>query len=1007
MLRIALFVDGASRATLLPFAPLLLGHLMLKQNEDVANPLPEFMWGSVTWATAGMMAIYLTGRAVGTAIGAHSDKVQKFYRDSQSKAFSRTTGAVFAFHLFSFGTGLKDTVSLYFMRFLMGILVGLLLRVASGNRQGLDEKSLEHIVETGIAKVWLIGFAISMLTSGVLYYPLCHSSIFTTLMGGGKYTLAWLVGPIIFVVIVIITDLVLNCVCGRFIIAEDYTYNQPEKTNYGKNSKQRSIIKEDYFVESSHGPSTVKKRTRLGSNGNRARFGSSSRGRLGSYNSSGRRNRLDSNKSNDTFFDCESQGTSGSIIWDFDEETGLNSPQHTSAKVDLKDHSFSVARYENGKCVYDDGSPSPVQAELCVALLPPAWNVIHKTNANKKWEATKRWRIENKVWKIHSLPHSVFPKIKEAYPHYVHGYSKLGYPIVYEKPGAMTLKKHFSEGTITVNDMLHHYSFFMEFLSNSLCSRPEIREMLDKRPEGKDACHWGFMVVMNVSGLSLGVLSGDVLRYLQKAGKVNADHYPSSTNIALIVNSPFWLSGVFGKIKSILPENTQADILSSSNQLEGMRKHIDDDQIPKEYGGSSPYALGEHPFEKELHKVVALGMKNTDDDDDDEFLFGGPSTIAADHTMQEKVSFDIPEHVTKARFGSEDFDDIETGDNQTSPLFSSGSDHKYSISCDDEMPSCRHVISLRNGHKWKNARYYAEEYIFVMISVIHFVWCAAQGSLETIVPVWLLSPQVFGGLGYEPRRSAFALFTASIVVMWLLRSKMAKSVGGIPANAPMRGYRIGVGAEAVLLLLLPFVPYISNFDNMLVLTTNALFFAAMFIASIIGRISSVKLHSIASSAYVEKISLRCDSRTGIGQCLNLIADFVQKGGLSYILGVTGEVVGALIVTPIMIWSSQNDHHFPLDASFAFYTGSTLCAFLYMSSFSFKVAGETFSRRIVDERLHQTAPSSCSILRDVIAVSSQDMASMFEEQNWSSSTALGRQSSIIKSEEDSKFNAKKI
>ena len=998
MLRIALFVDGASRATLLPFAPLLLGHLMLKHDEDVANPLPESMWGSVTWATAGMMAIYMIGRAIGTAVGAHSDKVQTFYRDSQSKAFSRTTGAVFAFHLFSFGTGLKDSVSLYFMRFLMGILVGLLLRVASGNRQGLDEKSLEHIVETGIAKVWLIGFAISMLTSGVLYYPLCHSSIFTTLMGGGKYTLAWLIGPIIFTAVVLMTDVVLNCVCGRFIVADDHTYHQHEMRNNGKSSSQKSTTKEDSFVESSHGTSTVKKRMRLGSNGNRARFGSASRRRIDSYQSIGRRNRLDSSKSNDVFFDCESQCTAGSITWDCDEESGLNSPWRTSANIDLKDYSFSVAKYENGKCVYDDGSPSPVQAELCVAHTPPAWNIIHKANANEKWEATKRWRVENKVWKIHSLPHSVFPKIKDAYPHYVHGFSKLGYPIVYEKPGAMTLKKHFSEGTITVQDMLHHYRFFMEFLSNSLCSRPELRELLDKRTDGQDSCHWGFMVVMNVSGLSLGVLSGDVLRYLQQAGKINADHYPSSSNIALLVNSPFWLSGAFGTIKSILPENTQADILSPSNQLEGMRKHIDDDQIPTEFGGSSPYALGEHPFEKELEKVVAIGMKNTDndDDDDDEFLFGGSTANAIDNTMQEKVSFDI-----------EDFGDVETGNNLTSQLFSSGADHKVGTPYEDEVPSCRHVISLRNGHRWKNARYYAEEYIFVMISVIHFVWCAAQGSLETIVPVWLLSPQVFGGLGYEPRRSAFALFTASIVVMWLLRTKMAKSVGGIPANAPMRGYRIGVGAEAVLLLLLPFVPFISNFDNMLVLTTNALFFAAMFIASIIGRTSSVKLHSIASSAYVEKISLRCDSRTGIGQCLNLIADFVQKGGLSYMLGVTGEVVGALIVTPIMIWSSRNDHHFPLDASFAFYTGSTLCAFLYMSSFSFKVAGETFSRRIVDERLHQTAPSSCSIIRDVIAVSSQDMASMFEEQNWSSSTALGRQSSIIKSDEDSKFNMKKI
>jgi len=1002
---------------MLPFIPLLLGHLMLHHEENINVPFPESKWHSVMWATAGMMAIYMAGRAVGTAIGAHSDRVQKYYRNSQSKAFSRTVGVVFAIHLFCFGAGLRDVVSLYFMRFGMGILVGLLLRVASGNKQ-FDENSLEHIVETGTAKIWLIGFAISMLTSGVLYYPLCHSEVFTLLMGGGRLTLSWLIGPVTFVAIVQLTDLLLNCICGKFIVAVDYTYSQPENEN---DIGQILMRKEDPFVESSHGTSAVKRRKHLGSNGNRARLGSrtTGRSRLGSCNSTTRprldsatRVRLGSNTSNDVFFDCESQCTNGSITWDLDEELGSNSPAFVSANLDGNDYSFSVAKYENGKCVYDDGSPSPVQAELCVAHLPPAWKLMHKSKASEKWEATKRWRIEKKVWKIHSSPHPRFPRIKDAYPHYVHGYSKLGYPIVYEKPGAMTLKNYFSEGLLTVDDMLHHYRYFMEFLSNSLCSLPEIREMLDKRPESQNVSHWGFMVVMDVSGISLGVLSGDVLRYLQQAGKVNAEHYPFSTNMALLVNSPFWLSGVFGTIKSILPENTQADILSSSNQLEGMRKHIDDDQIPKEFGGSSPYTLGEHPFEKELEKAVECGMNNTDDGDE-EYLLGGPSSDGVEHTMQENTSFDIPENFNQASFDLDEdreFDDVEIGNAQTSPLLSSNTDHSHTrigISVRDEAPSCRHVISLRNGHKWKNTRYFSEELIFVMISVIHWVWCAAQGSLETIVPLWLLSPQVLGGLGYEPRRSAFALFTASIVVMWLLRSKMAKGVGGIPANSPMRGYRIGVGTEAVLLLLLPFIPYISNFDSMLVLTTNALFFAAMFIASVIGRISSVKLHSIASSAYVEKISLRCNARTLFGQCLNMVADFVQKGGLSYVLGVTGEMVGALIVTPIIVWSSQNDHHFPLDASFAFYTGSALCASLYMASFSFRIAGETTSRRVIDERMHDSAHSSCSIIRDIIAVSSQDMASMFEEQNWSSSAALRRQKSITINEVDANYNSKKI
>jgi hypothetical protein len=1006
--RVALFIDGASRATLLPFAPLLLGHLMRKGRDDVANPLPESMWGSVTWATAAMMATYMLGRAAGTAMGAHSGRVQRFYCNAQKKAFSRTVGAVLALHLFSFGSGLHEPVSLYFMRLLMGFLVGILVRVGSGNRQGFDERSLEHIVDSGIAKIWLMGFAVSILTSGVLYYPLCHSPFFTMITGGAKTSWSWMIPPLSFIAVVHITDTALQFCCGRFLKPElAVEFKCDQRYELMSSSKDESVTFEGVHGSAVKRRSTGENRVRLGS-GNRARLGShNTRSRLGSSNSYSRRVRLDSGMSNDEFYDCESRDGDVSVTWGFDDEMG-GSPMN-NANGDGADNYYSIANYVNGKCVYEDGSPSPVQATLCVATIPRAWEHIHKSKAGAKWEETKRWRMERKLWKIHAVPHTPFATIKDAYPHYVHGFNKLGYPVVYERPGGMTLKKCFSEGSITVDDMLRHYTYFMEFLSNKLCSRPEVREVLDKRPENRSQSHWGFMVVMDVSSLSLGILSGDVLRYLQKAGKVNVDNYPNSTTMALLVNSPFWLSGAFGTIKSILPENTQADILSSANQLEGMRKHIDDDQIPKEFGGSSPYALGQHPFEKELESMVALGMHNTDDDDDEEYLLDQPFV-------------EIPPHVNQVGFESHEdrgLHDIEIGKSHIPPLLSSDSaDYQNADSRrnplhdsfdDDAAYTSRHSISLRQGHKWTNSKYYTEEYVFMMISVRHYVWCAAQGSLETILPVWLLTPQVLGGLGYEPRRSAFALFTASIVAMWLLRSKVAKSVACIPTNSPMRGFRIGVGAQAVLLLLLPFVPFISNFDGMLVLTTNGLLCASMFIASIIGRMSSAKLHSIASSAYVEKLSLRCDHRTFIGQALNMIADIVQKGGFSYMLGVTGEMTGALMVAPIAVWSAQKEHTFPFDASFSFYTAAALCIALYMSSFSFRVSGEKSSRKAdrSDEIIHQSTSIGCSTLRDVIAVSASDMASMFEENNWSTSSALGRNQGVIISEDDSKYNMKKI
>jgi hypothetical protein len=978
MKRVALFIDGASRATLIPFAPLLLGHLMRNDDSGVTAALPVDMWPRVTYATSGMLATYMLGRALGTALGAHSYLAKRMFNNRRSKAFARSIGAILAFHLFAFGTGFNHTLELFLIRFMMGIMVGMLLRVASGNHQGFDEKrSLELSVENGVAKAWLFGFAVSMLTSGVLYYPLAHSSVYILLTGGEK-PWSYLIATLFFLSVVYITELVFHICCSRLSfyderasyelanvedIDESYDRHSPVRRRSSKN--RNSYNNENNLVCRSRVNSSTSGRGRLGSRTRRNILDSSDHMN---------RSRLGSAMSNDEFYDCESQCTEQEMNWLFEVSSVGNQNRPMDIESGL-DHSDSIAKYDNFKCVFDDGSPSPVLASLCPSTIPEAYHAVFGQNADQKWEETKQWRIERRLWKIHSRPHRLFSIIKEAYSHNIHGFSKAGYPVVYEQPGTMTLKKIFAEGK-TVEDMIYHYTYFMEYLSNNICSRPEVRAILDNRSAQERATHWGFVVVMDVSGLSLSVLSGDVMRYLQQAGAINNAHYPLSTTMALLINSPFWLSASFSTIKSILPENTKADILSGKSQLENMRKYIDDDQIPPEYGGSSPYALGEHPFEKDLEKLVESRLHMTEEDEEDDEL------LITSHTNA-TATMDTANEV---QYSGEYFQTDPLQDNQYAQAdFNIPS--SMSDSYDYDQSDIQKVVLRR---EWTNKRYYAEEYILMMISIIHLVWCAAQGSLETILPIWLLAPKTIGGLAFEPRMSGFALFTASIVVMWLLRSKVARRIASIPHVTPMCGYRIGVGSEVFLLMLVPTISYISNYDSMLTLTTNILLSAAMFIASVLGRVSSSKLHTIASSAYVNKLHLRCDDRTKLGLALNKIANFVQNGGWTLMIGISGEIVGALVVSPIMVWSIRGDHSFPLNASFAFYTAAILSAFLYFFSFSFTVTIEGSSK---DKSKLRKGPVSrfsiFSFVKEIVSVSAADMASLFQESNWSSSAALGR------------------
>ena len=72
----------------------------------------------------------------------------------------------------------------------------------------------------------------------------------------------------------------------------------------------------------------------------------------------------------------------------------------------------------------------------------------------------------------------------------------------------------------------------------------------------------------------------------------------------MVVNAPFWLAGAWSGLKGILPDTVQVDLLSESKYPNALKEYIDEDQIPPEYGGTSPYKLGEHPYEMALQELA-------------------------------------------------------------------------------------------------------------------------------------------------------------------------------------------------------------------------------------------------------------------------------------------------------------------------------------------------------------------------------------------------------------------
>lgn len=258
-----------------------------------------------------------------------------------------------------------------------------------------------------------------------------------------------------------------------------------------------------------------------------------------------------------------------------------------------------VAHYDVARrcCLYDGEIPANVPAWTSAGIIPSNYvKMCHgnRKRAQKMWDATQQWRRDGRVWKIHTLSNLWYTRIKDAYPHCIHGFSKDGYPVIYEQPGKMKLKQLFREGC-SISDMTRWYTFFMEYLSNCLHA-PNGNE------ETSNTEHtWGFVVVMDMRGAGISMLSSDVLSYLKQAGDINAAHYPLSMKQSFLVNAGSLVASVWSGVRKVLPESVHAEVFKSPTSL---LEYIDQDQIPPEYGGTSPYALGQHPDEVALRSLV-------------------------------------------------------------------------------------------------------------------------------------------------------------------------------------------------------------------------------------------------------------------------------------------------------------------------------------------------------------------------------------------------------------------
>lgn len=156
----------------------------------------------------------------------------------------------------------------------------------------------------------------------------------------------------------------------------------------------------------------------------------------------------------------------------------------------------------------------------------------------------------------------------------------------------------------------------------------------------------------------------------------------------------------------------------------------------------------------------------------------------------------------------------------------------------------------------------------------------------------------------------------------------------------------------------------------------------MALANVLGRSACSILHQIAAEGISRQP--KSSSRPFLSSWdVCSLTTFIQP---------LSSAAGIFIVAPLLTWSTSSHRPAPFDGTFVLFVASLLNFVLYVCSFSLNLNGShrEFSSRSSTESFTGCASHRCvPFIGEAISVSAGDMASLFQEANWSTTPLLGR------------------
>lgn len=175
----------------------------------------------------------------------------------------------------------------------------------------------------------------------------------------------------------------------------------------------------------------------------------------------------------------------------------------------------------------------------------------------QRYQNTLQWRREHSIDNILVTPHPTFGVIKQYYPQYFHGRSRAGQPVYYERPGKIDLAALKREG-LSIEDLLRHYMYITEYLWR----------VIEPSDSGRS------ITVLDVTGIGMYDLGGEVLDFIKRASAFTGAHYPERSAHIFIINIPGWFNMIWRMVKPMIDPVTREKVRACACVLLSRATHV-------------------------------------------------------------------------------------------------------------------------------------------------------------------------------------------------------------------------------------------------------------------------------------------------------------------------------------------------------------------------------------------------------------------------------------------------